>query len=123
MIAIPQQSRDQSIRPFVFGGAKASENIRNKNYPIILVRLIALSPNIEHVVCDSFDRELIYRLKRLGLNVEEYPMFNHDFATGMMAMQNLLMPNMYFVFGTDLIQHQIIHRLCQYRNIPLLAGL
>lgn len=115
---IPQRS----VRPFVFAGHNANTKSRQKHLNIILMRLMMLSPNIESVVCDTFDREIIFRLKRLGVDVEEYPLFTDDFDTQLRSMQSLLMPNMYMVFGYNLREYRTLFTMCDVRNIPLLVG-
>lgn len=110
------------IRPFVFAGHNADAKLRQKHLNIIQVRLMVLSPNIESVVCDTFDREIIFRLKKLGVDVEEYPLFTDDFDTQLRSMQSLLMPNIYMVFGYDLREYGAIHRMCKGRNIPMLTS-
>lgn len=110
------------IRPFVFAGHNANTNIRQKYFNVIKVRLMVLSPAIENVVCDTFDRELISQLKRLGVDVEEYPLFHDEFDTQLRLMQSLLMPNMYMVFGYDLREYNAIYTMCEGRNIPMITG-
>lgn len=112
----------RSVRPFVFAGHRANTEIREKHLRIIMVRLMLLSSNIESVVCDTFDRELIFRLKTLGVDVEEYPLFHDEFDTQLGLMQSLLMPNIYMVFGYDLREYGAIHRMCELRNIPVFTG-
>lgn len=115
---IPQRS----VRPFVFAGHNANTKSRQKHLNIILMRLMMLSPNIESVVCDTFDREIIFRLKRLGVDVEEYPLFTDDFDTQLRSMQSYLMPNIYMVFGYNFKEYSALARICGGRNIPLLTG-
>lgn len=120
MIAhIQPQSLVNHVRPFVFGGENTSGVQRQKDINILIVRLMLLASNVEYVVCDTFDRELIYRIQRLGLAVEEYPVFRDSFHRDVSAMQSLLMPNLYMLFGISLPQMDKLNIICDARNIPL----
>lgn len=122
MYALVNPQATASLRPFVFAGHNADTKSRQKHLRVIMVRLIALSPNIEHVVCDTFDREMIFRLQRLGITIEEYPLFQDEFDVQLKSMQRLLMPNMYMTFGNSLKEFQALSFVCNARNIPMITG-
>lgn len=122
MVALPQITERQ-IRPFVFIGTNTNGELsRRKMLNEITLQLGVLHKNIQFVVCDTFDRELIYRIRTmLGIPIEEYPMFTDDFSNQLFFMQKYLGPNLYQGFGLDDLQKRAMMRVSHYRHIPFVV--
>jgi hypothetical protein len=113
---------ERTIRPFVFIGANTSGELeRRQMLNTIILELAIIRRNVEVVICDTFDRELIHRIRKLGFSIEEYPMFSDEFSYQLFYLQKSLKPNMYQAYGLNDLQFRAMERVSHYRHIPFIA--
>lgn len=113
---------ERNIRPFVYLGSNTGGDVqRRKMLNNILLELAVMRSNIEFVICDTFDRELIHSVRRLGFCIEEYPIFTDEFSDSIYYLQRNLRPNIYTAYGLDELQKRAVVRVSHYRRIPFVG--